>query len=359
MKDVGILTFIRTLNFGAELQAYALEKSIESLGYSPELICYTNKMVSYRESVRPHGPQGMKYIKRFLGELIKWPEKHQRREGFDGFEDRFISIGDPVRNAEDIILRYQRVVVGSDQVWAPGIVGDDMTYFLTEKVDANQRLISYAASFGDKVIPDSRESAYRESIRVFDSVSVRESSGIDTLNKLGRGDGVVVLDPTLLLDAGDWALVASQIDLPDRYVFAYAVSERKATFEYALKLAQENGMRLLYIDAYGVRPIRGGKNVGGCSPSDFITYIMNASFIVTSSFHGLCFSVIFNKQMKYFADYRVDKSSRLDNLAISFGLENCNLLRDRRTEDIDYGLANRRIARMRAASIGYLRDALD
>lgn len=174
---------------------------------------------------------------------------------------------------------------------------------------------------------------------------------------MGLTNGAVNLDPTLLLSPDAWRSVALPFVNHKRYVFAYAVSEKELTFQYASRAAEELGIELRYIDAYGARPVPHAQNCSNCSPDQFLSLIDSAELVVTSSFHGLCFSILFNKQFRYSLSSG-KKESRLYNLALQFGLESYNVSNNDLSDLIDFSDANRKLEKLKAQSLEYLRRSL-
>lgn len=356
--STGILTFINTLNYGAELQAYALTHLVSLLGYDAELVNYNCSSVSKRETPRLPGFGDLSNPKRFVGQLMKYPELKERAKGFEKFTKNYIPVGTKVKNASDILNLYDRVIVGSDQVWCPQITGCDMTYVLDGKHREGQRIISYAASFGDKMFPKKCVDYFSTALLRFDALSVREERGLEILASLGITDAVVSIDPTLLLVKNEWEkFVKHPTNLSHKYVLAYVVSERDQTIQYAKQAATKLGVDLLYIDAYSGRPVPGARNVGDVAPDAFLSLIHDAELVVTSSFHGLCFSVLFNKEFRYSLSTK-KQNSRLYNLALQLGVEHYDIENTNLSDRIDYVETNRRMGQYRDESIDYLKKAL-
>lgn len=354
----GILTFINTLNYGAELQAYALQRFVSLLGYNVELINYSCPSVIQREAPRLPDFSCLSNPKHFIGRLMKYPELKQRAKGFERFTRNHIRMGSEVNSSSDILNRYDRVIVGSDQVWCPQITGDDFTYILDDKHHRDQRIISYAASFGDKAFQTNCIDRFSDALSRFDALSVREKRGTEILSSLGILNAVVSIDPTLLLDKGEWErLITRPAAVPRRYVLAYIVSERDQTIRYAKQTADKINADLLYIDAYSSRPIYGARNMGTAAPDEFLSLVHDAEFVFTSSFHGLCFSILFNKQFRYALSAK-RQNSRLYNLASQLGIENYDISNTNLSDHIDYTEASQRLVHLREDSADYLIHAL-
>lgn len=355
--STGILTFIHTLNYGAELQAFGLSYVLSKLSFSNELISYTCTEVEKRE-IHPFPKfTDIKNPKHFIGLLIRYFYFYKKIHNFSNFENQWLRFGNQVKDSSEILKSYSYIIIGSDQVWCPQITGNDLTYVLDGSHKTKQKVISYAASFGDKPFPDSYKAQFSRALKCFDALSVREKRGLEIINEMGITDAVVSLDPTLLLTGNEWLKVAKPVKVPNKYVFAYIVSERDKTLEYAKYVAKRFNAKLLYIDAYSSRPILGAKNMGACGPDEFLWLVKNAEMVITSSFHGLCFSILFNKQFRYALSAK-KHNSRLYNLASRFNLEKYDITNFDLDDQIDYSEPNRSLAVLRENSINYLRRSL-
>ncbi|MBM6691896.1 polysaccharide pyruvyl transferase family protein [Bifidobacterium pullorum subsp. saeculare] len=353
----GILTFINTLNYGAELQAYALSKTLSNLGYPTRIINYECAAVKERETHPLPRIIDIKNPRHFAGLLRRYFAFFKRNKNFKRFNKKYISLGDVIHNPQEILNQYPRIIVGSDQVWCPEITGYDLTFILPGHRQSNQKIISYAASFGDKPFPVKYKSEFSKAISQFNALSVREENGINILKSWNIDNAVVCVDPTLLLDQAQWNEIARPVKTPKCYVLAYVVSEREKTLHYAKQAARKLNAKLLYLNAYDVRPIFGAKNVNSCAPDEFLSLIKNAKLVVTSSFHGLCFSILFNKQFRYALSAKKEKS-RLYNLASQLGLECYDITNTNLNDYINYSKVNLKISALKADSLNYLRMSL-
>lgn len=360
-QKIGVLTFVNTINYGAELQAYALVKAIHNMGYSAELINYSCPKVSRQETPRLFGGDSetslLAILRNTLKSLLRYPYQQKRLGGFKAFTDSNIPLGQSLETVQDILDEYDCIVVGSDQVWSTRITGGDPTFLLAGNKREGQKIVSYAASFGDHVPNSTELSLFRRELVKFDFLGVREASGLDTLLSLGFASGRVNLDPTLLLPKETWCEAVSPSKNSRKYVFAYAVAESNLTLRYAKRAAEKLGVGLCYIDAYGSKPVMHAHNCGHYSPDQFLSLVENAELVVTSSFHGLCFSILFNKQFRY-AISSGKKKSRLYNLVSELGFESYDVSNDDLNDLIDFSEANRKLEEMRAQSLDYLCSAL-
>lgn len=302
-KRVGIITMHRVLNYGSALQAYALQKKITDLGFNCEIIDYVypnnhhqnnvkkslKSKLYYWLSVTP-GIRLLKQMKRMIP--LFW------KEYFKLSPITFHSKEELKANYPN----YDIYITGSDQVWNPRFVKDDYS-FLLDFVSHDCRKISYASSFSCNTLDASLRNKYSEFLKQYNSLSVRENNSRFLIKQLINKDAEVTVDPTLLLSLDEWsglcAVHTGKISkiIRKKYILAYllfyAFESRPYVFDLLKYIQREKGYKVVFI---GNKP-RGFEgdsiSVGGIYPGDFIHLFKNASFVVTTSFHGTAFAVNF------------------------------------------------------------------
>ena len=305
-RKTGILNLQHTNNFGACLVAYALQTAIERCGSKAQVINY-----------RPE-----KKARPFSGAFRR--EKAAGRN-FEKFRRRFLNLTRVCRNMDDLSelnASLDSFVVGSDQVWRFRYVYRFLQEYLLAFAAPSKTLFSYAASFGTDFWEgnDQATEIMREKLLRFNRISVREESGIAICREAFGSEAVRVLDPTLLLSAADYAPIIkeSQLKLPGRYVAKMILDETPEAAAEVERLAKEKGWEV--VDIYGSRKKIGGKEAMLCRPvGDWLKLLQNADYVVTDSFHCVCFSLIFEKQ--FICVVNPERGiSRLDSLLGIFGL---------------------------------------
>ena len=301
MKKVGILTlYYKTYNFGAQLQAYALQKYIEKQGYMCEIIRFK---WSNEETIA--GYENAKIDQAKFAEF-SYGIKHTKR----------------VYTAADIdecVDDFDIFVVGSDQIW--GIENDmpliNLPIMCLNFLPKNKVGITYAASFGGMRASSRNDEIIKNEIKNFRYVSVRERSASRYIQEIRGIAPEVVLDPVFLLDEGEWRSVANESDEScEPYLLFYTAGADPRQEEILLNLSEQLNVkvrRLGYID---------GELIG---PKEFITWIKNAKYILTDSFHATVFSIIFHKNFVVLpVDNKqkdISKNSRLIDLLETFGMK--------------------------------------
>ena len=294
---IGILTFHRTNNYGACLQAVATRFILEKMGHEAFYVDYwpayhaaKYDILSYNKLRHKHSIGGM--VSCLLHACRNLKQKKERIHAFDAFRSQYIlPYCKPVTDEFDVIL------YGSDQIWRKHSTIKDYnpTYFGRNTI-ASKLHIAFAASMG--VLPQNEKDRQEvmELVSHLDRIAVREDNLQQLLSELGYKDVRKVLDPTLLLTKDDWN---KKIAIPDYnghpYVLTYHVAELSFDMDEVEKFAAEKGcdVKILY-GVVGDKPQPGGYSAA--DPITFLTLFKHASYTFVSSFHGLAFSIIFEKE---------------------------------------------------------------
>ena len=330
-----IITFHDALNHGAVLQAYALQQFIEDLGYETGIFDY-----------RSPGTKNLK------GQLIRI-SRRMYRNAYMEKERRFREFA-----SEKLKLNLEKQVpvflTGSDQVWNPtGRM--DPAYFLSF-VPQDSIKASYAASLGVQNIPEERREEFARLLKHFDAVSVRETSVKEEIRGLYDGHIEVHADPVLLFDRDFWIREARKVEgLPEDYIFVYALQPVKALNRLIRWLQTETGAKVVLIDEQGfiawqVRHDIVKRNLG---PREFLWLIAHARAVISTSFHGAAFALIFHKELYPVMDPQ--KPSRIANLMEMFGIPGVQktAVHFHRADTTDWEEVDRRLLLERERSRNY------
>jgi hypothetical protein len=323
MTKIAILTFHNTNNYGAMLQTYALQRKLEELCCHVSVLDYRNTQLEKCHSKKALRDQ--RSIKSFVLYLLLGSKHNKVVKRFRDFRKNYIRLTDVLYfkgNISESNDYFDVFIVGSDQVWNNQITGNDTTYLL-DFVREDKKIASYAASFGFSEVPDVLQPIYKALLSRFTSISVREKEAIKIISNLvGRDDSLLVLDPTLLLTKKEWDAVAGQVRyVSEKYVLVYVFGRPKFLYSAARIIAKQMGCKI-YIIGADYRKQIGFHYLDDLGPQEFLWYMNNASFVITNSFHGSVYSIIFNKQ--FYVDHLAISSktgSRLSNLVRLFDLQ--------------------------------------
>ena len=353
-SKVGILTFHRAYNYGAILQAFALQNAMQQLGVESEIVDYISlsrkqrqKLFSFRKDMS---------LKDKCKNVFKDVYRLKKRRKFDRFIKRYMKIS-PAAYHDSEQLReldksgtYGAYVVGSDQVWNADITQDDPAYLLSF-ANSNDKRNSYAASIGSCRFDAEREATFLRELRTFRVLTVREKSALESYPFLKECGAEVVLDPTLLLTKEEYAAIASKRRTKRKYAFLYTVPQADQLRRFAKDYCQKQGWVLIDIK----KSMRAFLH---SAPEDWLSFILNAEMVFTNSFHGTAFSIIMEKQFVTEADTSVMKNVRaLDLLALT-GLQSRDMSSAafRPQDTIDYGAVRSRLAAAREKSFAILKE---
>lgn len=292
---VGIITFHRAANYGAMLQCFALKQCLKSLGYeSTQVVDYRSpaiercyeykwKKAFKRLSLTPRG------IRCTISQLAYIYMSKKRLRRFRKFEKNYIA-------PSKLPYKYYDIIVfGSDQIWNTGITQNDDTYF--GDLGPNKvRKISYAGSLGhgDVEIFKSKVNLLKQ----FNALGVRETQLASILDELGM-NSFTCLDPTLLMTSKNWLRA---LNLPKNTktskptLLVYCIRDKQRTLEAARSIAKKINFDLELLEASDTLNVHGIKNKASYyGPREFVKCFHEADYIITDSFHGTVFSILFHK----------------------------------------------------------------
>ncbi|MCK9609083.1 MAG: polysaccharide pyruvyl transferase family protein [Methylomonas sp.] len=370
MKKVGIVTFHFAINYGAVIQAYALVKGLRDLGVDANIIDYHPDYVVKGGSFKL--PNNRKNIRANLvtiyQKLISIYSFFQNDYGlnrkFCSFRNKHLHVtGNVYKSIHDLkssAPNYDVYVCGSDQIWNPSEqFGVDPAYFLSFGSDQVRR-VAYAPSFGKDVLDEIYHHEVGELLNDFDVLSVREKSGVELAHKLSGRDVYWMPDPTILLT--DYTPIVHAPGRQKPYMFSYVLRSGEGIMEIQAHIAHKLSLDILVPH----NPMRRWKVIGETiypGPEEWLGYIKYADFVVTNSFHGTVFSILFNKP--FITIGLAGKKSGLNARAIGLlkrlglehrlltdlSIENANKLL---YENIDWGEVNHKISEWRGEALEFI-----
>lgn len=357
---IGILTFHCAANFGAVLQAYGLQESLKKLGHKVCILDYRPKylLTPYRNwNYRPH-KKGFNIIKEVIRASMIYPSRKHRNYEFQKFIHQFLQL-----SPYNEIINLDAIIVGSDQVWNPIITGGrpDDVYLLANASD-NQLKVSYAASVGNlRYITTSFNDDIKKKLRRFNHISVRETELEYFFRNKKIKDATTVLDPVLLAGKETFEnIVDNHLAPSEPYLFYFSLQANPVIEKYAQKIANSRGLKIISMCSMDDSPLKKSFISSG-NPIEFLSLIKNASFVVSNSFHGTAFAILFNKD---FVSAWTDKaqSSRARLLLASLGLTNRLVLTGRhnstKISTIDFKKVNHNLQKMREYSYTFINQAI-
>lgn len=306
---IGILTHPQAINYGGILQCYALSTFLEKMGHTVFVIRRGTDMPLWKY-------YASKILRMF--KIRNNTNRVNKAKHINSFSEKYLHRTKNItsQNAmQNICRRYKldAVIVGSDQVWrADFALNYGFNYFL-DFVPDKVKKISYAASFGLSTWDYTTEQTciIRQLLDRFDGLSVREEDAVDLIKENIGLDVVQMPDPTLVLSATDYEKVSSPRLVDDKYVFVYWLGE-KSLVEDELDKYKKEGFNVIYV---GLRENRELPSI-----EDWLSYICYADIVLTDSFHGCVFSILFKRELYAFAN-KSGGIGRVASLFRQFGVD--------------------------------------
>lgn len=334
---IGIITILKVNNYGAELQAFALCEKLNRSGLNSEIIdypYYKNPRHIKTKLSKPYFK--LTLIQRFkelffpyLNAFKSIPylkAKKIRDSKFHSFHEEFTPISPEFRKAEQLFSKkdwnYEVFISGSDQIWNPYSGGSIDPYLLSFVPEGKVR-ISYASSFGVNSLPENSVDFYKTRLTKYDFLSIREISGTRIVKNLLGLDIPWVLDPTFLLNRDDWEKFAISCEVVERFILIYALTDSDYIKEVARRISSEKGLKIVRLCKNASKEDSDPDiiNIIDAGPREFLGLFLKASFVLTTSFHGVCFSLNFGVPFFSILKREKNNNSRQIDLLTYLGLE--------------------------------------
>lgn len=361
----GILTFHRAINYGAFLQAFATKTFLTQQGYEVSMVDYwpeaharfVEGKVRYR-NWRARIKQRSAKVLLPLTQNIKWRKMVT-------LQQQYLDVSEQVQYPTPASLQnsdFDCVIFGSDQIWwnHPTFTskrGFDEAYFGLPFPNSTHK-IAYAPSMGIIDIQEDDKTFLQKALAGFDALSVREDSVQEALQPLTNKPIEVVLDPVFLLNRTDWEqYIQSRKIRKGEYVLYYSLSPSRRAKRLAQQIAQQKHCALIEVKAHPSLPLL-PHVIQTADSFDFISLIKNASFVVSTSFHGTAFSILFEKQFAVVGDKK--RSGRMESLLNTLQID--NRITDNTADlstPINYSLVTPRLEIFQQKSRNYLTNALN
>ena len=322
---IGILTYHRAENYGALLQAYALMTYLKSLGHDVSFVDYWPtyhseyfKIFSWSNFVSRPIKSKLLILIRFL---LMGSKLYRRKKVMQKFMHGHLKISKkPVyTNRNGKTERFDVVVYGSDQIWRKqnlGGVGFDEWYYGSDHVCADKKVV-YAGSMGKLEASPEDMTFVKAQMQNFCSIAVREKDLHDYLQKLDVSSEIVI-DPVFLLTKEQWHQLAVAPKSTSNYILFYNLLNTPESSSFAKALSKETGLPILEITKKTAFMQKGSKLIDNASIEEFLGLIEHADYVVSNSFHGVAFSLVFEKQ--FYAVGMEGKANRVVSLLESVGI---------------------------------------
>lgn len=369
MKKIGTITFHSSYNYGSHLQAYALQEFIKKISNEP--IDY--KIINLRTQIQKEKYKNVFERTGFKNNLKKLlflnykKQFFQKNENYEKFLTEKLQVTKEYNTYDELMnenFDYDYYISGSDQLWNLNARDFDWSNYL--EFVKNGKKISYSASFGPiaQRWTDEEKNRVKKDLEQFDYLSVREQGSFNNVKELINKEPEMHVDPTMLLEKEDWLkIIGTEPIIKKDYILFYDLKGRKEDFELVKKISKKLNMPVVVTKYMNIKVhFSNFEKCYYCGPIEFLNLLYNSKLVLSSSFHGNVFSVIFNKP--FFAingknDFRI--KTMLDKFKLSDRSITLNEINEKLNNayNIDFSNAEEIFNIERKKSKDYLKKALD
>lgn len=391
---IGIITLWESSdNYGQQLQCWALQEVLRELGQDPFLIRYNTalkpslsnriksklnsiiKIISIYQLIRKI------YERKKNKNKLRWQSEYKKKNNyrdFAGFKKQYLTISPEIYEDVEALRsnppQAEIYIAGSDQIWSYPLSYEESKAYFLDFGSENIKRIAYAASFSLTEYPENLKPVLRHLLKRFDAVSVREDTGVSICESVGIKAELVV-DPTMLLGINDYKMLIQQNQLKEddsNYIYVYHLNienKEEIHWEEVKKLALNNTLSLRVTTSSGQligRELLDGVDYEYSTIPQWLSNISNAKFVVTTSFHGVVFCLIFHINFIWFPlmGKRSNGNCRVIDLLKSINLSNhifseINTLEKVYTLPIDWDVVDIKLNSLRGLSLSFLQKALN
>lgn len=358
-------------NYGTVLQAYALNRYLNTIdGVEAKVINYDLKKENLDIPLRWLSVDSIEKIVKRIKSLKNKDssDSHQiedngKAELFDLFRSKISMTGVKTKDElNDSANDFDAFICGSDQIWNPYFY--DRSYFLDFVKE--KKKIAYAPSLGGSTtLPFRLKGMYKNSLRSFYRLSVREEESCELIKNLSGKECAVMPDPVFLLTPLQWRSVNGQDREKKKYILCYLLSDNFWYKELIHKVEVDLKLNIKYIHTDGFGEYSENASTEYPGPKEFLNLIDNAEFVITDSFHGTCFSLLFNRDFlcleRFSNGKRFNENMRVKNLLTDVHLNDryvAGKVKQIDYTELNWKTVNSDIAEMRKRGVLYLNDAL-
>ncbi|MCT1523550.1 polysaccharide pyruvyl transferase family protein [Sphingobacterium hotanense] len=325
MKNIGLLTFHYPINYGALLQTYATVKSIEKLGNKAIVIdYYSDDQIGHYDFYKK--PQSFKNFIYYIVKSLFYFSFISKRNKFAEFRKKHFNLSPHYNTLDHIDFgKYDIVLTGSDQVFNLS-KRDRLPYFQPFSKTINQRKAAYAPSFGISEFDLETQNLIKRLTQDFDFLSCREQWGTSFLKELTGKNVVNVLDPVFLLSSNEWSKLIEIRIIAEDYIFIYDLNGKGNLVKLAGVIKEKYNLKTVMVSNDPLAPIKNEYKgidviIKSSGIEEFVNLIKFSSFVLTDSFHGTAFSIIFRKS--FYTYIALEKASgRILSLLDNFEIKN-------------------------------------
>lgn len=349
MKNVIVSTYCDWNNYGSIMQSLGLKRTLKSLGLESKIVMdHPAPPAQYIPSLKISGNMVLNmrnFYAYFKKDLIESKYKASNKFINDYVDILYYNNYETLKNNPPQADYY---IAGSDQIWRPSSCHP---VFFLDFVEDKSKRASYAASMGNTKIPDEKRQIFTDFVNSFEYISVREQDNAEAIASVSDKNVGVHIDPAYLLTKQEWQEFEKPYPIKKPYILLYALYWDKSYNKQLKKLHKKTGYDIVAICG-GLSKIWANKKLFDVDPGQFIWLIDNAEAVISSSFHGVSFSIIFNKKLAAVVNPALP--SRITNLFSSLCVENSNITDVCSTDTSFYTKTNEIIKNKKEEALKYL-----
>lgn len=371
-KNVFLVTWYDSINYGTVLQCYALAKFLREHNYNVYIPSTNKYYYGLNHPIETLYNIFCKVIDKIANlksknfEFETLYENRKRKNHYFAINKTKIYLINSKKDYRKIINECNYFISGSDQIWNPYYVRPPMLLSMAKKDSIK---IAYGSSIGVLKIPKIFHSFYKKYIKQFDYIGIREKSSLNIINDISNINAQVVVDPTFLLTKDNWREISKkpkEIVNKEEFIFCYFIGNAKSHEEEVNEFGSKNKLPIYCAMSENRISYYFGTSIADMGIEEFVWCILNAKYIITDSFHAIALSINFGKNFyvyKRFNDSDISsQNSRIYDLINCFNLNN-NIETDENSlsnisHKIDYKKVNDKLEKLRKESINFLFKAL-
>ena len=307
--------------------------------------------------------KGLKYFLKNCFFLLNYRTRKQKYLNFEEFIEKQLVTGDTEYGSLEELMDhppcYDLYVCGSDQIWNTAPNDASMAYFLPF---AKGHKVSFAPSFGQLGTMKHKEEIARY-LRDFDRISVREEYGQKLIYDLIGQNVPIYTDPTILLEPAQWDELAAKPLVKGEYIFYYSLFSSKELITEVKAISKQLGLPVVVSNISNQHDLMTGfQKQTAAGPCEFLSLVKYAKVVVTSSFHGTVFSILYHKP---FVVFRGMEDKRICTLLRMMGLEECSfepgegMKKVKESFAVNFDAVDQCIKKEQARSMEYIRETLE
>lgn len=352
------VTTQNAINYGAVLQAYALHHTLRGMGVNDRLLDLSKMNTDYYDKV-VFGKRTPGILYNNIIKMIYRKQITKKEHRFIEFINNNIILTKNYKTMDDVLSDPPSAdvyITGGDQMFNYTSVLRPTNYL--EFGDESIKRISYSTSLGENEIMKGHEEDFKNKLIRYHSISLREQNSKAFVEEILNKEVSVNIDPTFLIDADYWGKL-SKATVKGKYILCYCLLNNKNLENTLNKLKKATGLDVVVINPQARCYIKGDKIIRDAGPEEFLGLIKNAEWVVSTSFHGICFSLMFERP--FYCLIKQDGDIRYDSLLTKMGLTE-RIIRDGsdfEPTEIDYTNIREIIKKERENGIEYLRNTLE